>query len=73
MKIKLHGGEKRGFKQQKLIEHFLCPNHSGTHKDISAPIIDHCNPNDQERREDFWIHHLSTMFQAGVNQKKLFR
>ena len=37
--IKLYGEGKRGFKQEKLIEHFFCPNHSGTHKDISVQII----------------------------------
>ena len=65
--INLYGEGKRGFKQEKLIEHFFCPNHSGTHKDISIQIIDHCDPNDQERREDFWIYHLDTMFPKGLN------
>ena len=54
-----------------MIENFFCPNHSGTHKDISVQIIDHCDRNDQERREDFWIYHLDTMFPKGLNQKKL--
>ena len=62
LNIKLYGAGKRGLKQEKLIEHFFCPNHSGTHKDISVQIIDHCDPNDQERREDFWIYNLDTMF-----------
>ena len=69
----LYGEGKRGFKQKKLIKHFFCPNHSGTHKDISVQIIDHCDPNDQERREDFSIYHLDTMFPKGLNQKKLLR
>ena len=41
--------------------------HSGTHKDILVQIIDHYDPNDQERREDFWIRHLNTMFPKGLN------
>ena len=58
---------KRGFK------HFFCPYHGGTHKDISVQIIDHCDPNDQERQEDFSIYHLDTMFPKGLNQKKLLK
>ena len=71
--IKLHGEGKRGFKQDKLIEHFFCSNHSGTHKDIFVQVIDHCDSNDQERREDFWIYHLDAMFPKGLNQKKLLK
>ena len=48
LNIKLYGEGKRGFKQENLIEHFFCPNHSGTPKDISVQIIDRCDPNDQE-------------------------
>ena len=44
--IKLYGEGKRGFEQEKLIEHFFFPNHSGTHKDISVQLIDHCDPYD---------------------------
>ena len=74
LNIKLYGKGKRGFKQEKLIQHFFCSNHSGTHKDISAQIIYHCNPNGQERREDFCIYHLDAMFSKGLlNQKKSLR
>ena len=73
MNIKLYGEGKRGFKQEKLIEHFFCPNHKRVHKDISVQIIDHCDPNDLERPEDFCIYHLDTMFPKGLNQKKLLR
>ena len=69
--IKLHGEGKRGFKLEKLIEHFFCSNHSGNHKDISVQIIDCSDPNDRERSENFWIYHLDTMFPKGLNQKKL--
>ena len=27
----------------------------GTHEVVKVQIIDHCDPNDQEAREDFWI------------------
>ena len=49
LNIKLYGEGKPEFKQEKLTEHFSCPNHNVTHKDISAQIIDHCIPNDQGR------------------------
>ena len=68
-KIKLYGEGQRGFKQEKLTEHFFCPNHNGTQKVIYVQIFDHCNPNEQERPEDFSIHTLKTMFPKGVNQK----
>ena len=71
--IKLYDKGKGGFKQEKLIEQFFFPSHSGTHKDISIQIIDHCDPNDQKRREDFWIYHLHSMFPNGLNEKKLVR
>ena len=61
--IKFCGEGRRGFKLEKLTEHIFCPNHSGTHKDISV----------QERRKDFWTCHLDTMFPNGLNQKKLLR
>ena len=60
-------------KQEKLIEHVFCPNHSGTHKDIYVQTIDHCNPNNQQRRGYFRIYYLDTMFPKGLNQKKLLR
>ena len=71
--VQLYGEEQRGFIQENLIGHFFCPNLSGTHKDISFQITDHSGPNDQKRREDFWIHHLETIFPKGLNQKKLLR
>ena len=41
--------------------------------DISVQIIDLCDLNDQERQEEFWIHHLDTMFPKDLNQRKLLR
>ena len=43
---------RRGFKQEKLIEHFFLCSHNGTHEDIKVQIISHCDPNGQETRED---------------------
>ena len=67
--IKLNGEGRRGFKKEKLIEHFLLLSHNGTHEDIKVQIIGHCDPNDQEDREDFWIFHLDTLHPKRLNQK----
>ena len=68
--INLYGEGRRDMKQKKFVEHFYSENHHGTYKDISVQLIDHCDPNDQERREDFWIYHFDTMFPKGLNQKE---
>ena len=34
-------------------------------------IIDFCDPNDQERREDVWIHKLRTFYGEGLNMKRI--
>ena len=41
--------------------------------DLTVQIIDYCDPNDQERREDFWIYHLDTLYPKGLNNKKVLR
>ena len=53
--IKLYGEERRGFVQEKLMEHFYNQNHHGAQRDIIVQIIDHCNPNNQEQREEVWM------------------
>ena len=71
--IKLNGEGRRGFKKEKLIEHFLLLSHNGTHEDIKVQIIGHCDPNDQEDREDFWIFHLDTLHPKRLNQKRALK
>ena len=44
--IKLDKEGRRGFKQEKSIEHFSLRSHNGTHKDIKVRALDHCDPND---------------------------
>ena len=70
--IKLYGEGRRGFQQESFIEHYFQENHNGSHCDISLKIIDHCDPNDQERREAFWIFTLDTMYPNGLNHKRAF-
>ena len=45
--------------------------HIGTHEDIKVQIIGHCDPNDQEAKEDFWIFHLDTLHPKGLTLKRL--
>ena len=51
-------------------EHFYSQNHHGTHRDMIVQIIDHCDPNDQEKRENLWIYKLKTLYPDGLNQKR---
>ena len=69
--IKLYGKERRNFKQEYLIEHFYIENHSGTPKDINAKIIDFCDSNDQEKRENFWMNKLRILYPEGLNYKRI--
>ena len=32
-------------------------------------IIDFCDPNNQEKREDFWMYKLQTLYSEGLNTK----
>ena len=57
-----------GFKQEKLIEHFFLCSHNGTHEDIRVQVIGHCDPNDQEAREDFWVFHLDALDSQGLKK-----
>ena len=68
--INLYGKGRRGFKQEKLISHFFTEGHTGSYKDISVQIIDFCDPNKQEEREDFWITTLNTRVPYGLNIRK---
>ena len=69
--IDLYGKGRRNFKQEYLIIHFHSDGHTGSYTDISLQIIDHCNPNNKEQREDFWIHRLDTMTPNGLNTKRI--
>ena len=71
--IKLYREGRSGFKQEKLIEHFFLCSHNGTHEDIKVQIIDHCDSNDREAREDFWIFHLDTLYPKGLNRKRALK
>ena len=45
--------------------------HHGTYDDIKVHIIDYCDPNDQERREDFWIFNINALEPNGLNNKRV--
>ena len=71
--IKLNGEGRRGFKQEKLIKHFFLLSDNGTHEDIKVQIAGHCDPDDQEAREGFWIFHLDTLHPKGLNKKRTLK
>ena len=69
--LKLHGEGRRGFFQEKLIEHFFNHGRNGSYKDMMVQIIDFCDPNNQEKREDFRMDKLRTLCQEGLNMKRI--
>ena len=69
--IYLYWKGQRGFMQESLIKHFFSNKHNGSHKDIKMRIIDYCDPNNSERREDFWIYHLHTTYPRRLDTRKL--
>ena len=54
----MNGEARRRFKQEKLTEHFFLCIHNRAHEDFKVQIIGHCDPNEQETREDFCIFYL---------------
>ena len=71
--IKLNRESRRGFKQEKLIEHFFLLTRNGTHEDIKVQIICYFDPNHREAREDFWIFYLDTFHRKGLNKKRALK
>ena len=67
--VNLYSPGVRGMMQEKMISHFFTENHNGCSKDISVQIIDHCDPNNKERRESYWIETLETSHAKGLNYK----
>ena len=47
--------------------------HYGAHQDFKVQVIGHCDPNDQEAREDFWIFHLDTLNAQDLNKKRVLK
>ena len=45
---------------EPLIKNFFSNKHNGSHRDIKVQIIDYCDTNNPERREDFRIYYLDT-------------
>ena len=67
--IKLNGEGRRGFKKEKLIEHFLLLRHNGTREDVKVQIFGYCDPNDQEDR----VFYLHTLHSKSLNQKQALK
>ena len=68
--IKLYSEGRRGAKREKLISHFFSDKHHGTYDNIKVQMIDYCDANDQEPKEDFWIFNLNTLEPNGLNIKR---
>ena len=45
---------------------FYCVKYNVTNEDISIQVIHYCDPNDQEREEDFWVYHLDKLHTKGL-------
>ena len=67
----MNGEGRCELKQEKLIEHLFMCSYNETHEDIKVQIIVHCDPNNQEAREDFWIFYLDTLNPKGLTLKRL--
>ena len=65
-------GRGDSLKQRFLIEHFFTEGHNGSYNDLKVQIIDYCNPNDPEAREDFWMFQLETITPKGLNSKRIY-
>ena len=61
--LNLYGEGRREFFQEKLIEYFFNHGQNGSYKDMMVQIIDFCYPNNQEKREDFWMDKLRNFIQ----------
>ena len=59
----------RGLMLEKMISHFFDFEHNGSIDDMYFQIIDHCDPNDKERRESIKIEKLKTMHPYGLKFK----
>ena len=48
---------------------FFLLSNNGTREDIKVPIIGHCDQNNQESREYFWIFYLDTLHLKDLSKK----
>ena len=69
--LKLYREARRGFFQEKLIEHFFNHGHNGSYKDMMVQIIDFCDPKNQEKRDEFGMDKLSKLYSEGLNFKRI--
>ena len=67
--INLYSQGVGDLRQEKMISQFFTEDHNASPQDIRIQIIDHCDPNDKERRENFWIETLETSYPKGLNYK----
>ena len=41
------------------------------HRDKIVQIIEHCDPNNQGKQENLWMHKSKTLCPDGLNQKRI--
>ena len=54
-----------------MIKQFYSENYNDNHQCINVEIIDFFDPNNQEKREDFWINQLRALYSGGLNYKRI--
>ena len=69
--MKLYGEGRRNFKREQLIEHFYSENDNGTQQDINFKMINFCDPNDQEKCQNFSMNKLRILYSEGLNYKRI--
>lgn len=62
--LKLYRKGRSYFKKIKFLENFHSHNNNSSYSHT-----DYCDPKNQERREDFWLHLLHTLYPKDLNHK----
>ena len=50
-----------------MVKYFFNHDRNGPYEDMMVQIIDFCDPNEQEKRENFLMHKLQTPYPEGLN------
>ena len=53
--------------QEHIFEHFKSEGHTAFLENVSVTFIDKTDPQNPEKRENYWIHTLQTMVPCGLN------
>ena len=53
--------------QENIFEYFKSEGHTGVLENVSVIFIDKTDPQNPEKRKNYWIHTLKTMVRWGLN------